>query len=79
MTYDSNAGKETDSFEGDIEVMLQALRGARIEQVVAVDLTKGSIGIPVVKVIVPGLEGPAASPDYTKGERARRVSAVSPS
>jgi ribosomal protein S12 methylthiotransferase accessory factor len=74
--YDAGAGNETECFEGDIEVMLAALRRVGIEQVVVVDLRKPSIAIPVVKVIIVGLEGPAASPDYTKGERARRVSAV---
>ena len=35
-----------------------ALRSAGISEVVAVDLTREEFGIPVVRVIVPGLEGP---------------------
>lgn len=76
-SYSSSSGcAETDSFEGDIGVMIEALRGVGIDRVIVVDLAKPSIGIPVVKVIIPGLEGPQASPDYTKGERALRVSPV---
>lgn len=75
-TYVAAAGLETDSFEGDIAIMLAALRRVGIERAVVVDLTRPGMGIPVVKVIVPGLEGPAASPDYTKGARAVRASMV---
>jgi YcaO-like protein with predicted kinase domain len=58
---------ETDTFEGDLTVMLEAVRA------VGVDLSKKEIGIPVVKVVVPGLEGPPFITDYTPGERARRA------
>ena len=45
----------TDTFEGDVELLLSALCRAGIESVVAVDLTKPEIGIPVVKMVAPGL------------------------
>ncbi len=45
------------SFEGDVSIMLKALRGAGIDQAIVFDLTKPEIGIPVVKVVVPALEG----------------------
>jgi YcaO-like protein with predicted kinase domain len=64
---------ETESFEGDLEVMLRAVTGVGVDRVVVVDLTKREIGIPVVKVIVPGLEGPPFQADYTPGARALRV------
>ncbi len=64
---------ETDTFEGDLAVMLDALRGAGLEQAIVVDLTHESIGIPVVKVIVPGLESAPFLPGYVEGRRARRA------
>ena len=39
----------------DIQHMMKALATRGLEQVIAVDLTKAEIGVPVVKVIVPGL------------------------
>ncbi|WP_328433157.1 YcaO-like family protein [Streptomyces sp. NBC_00425] len=62
---------ETDSFEGDLEVMLTALRAADVDQVVVVDLTKPDIGIPVVKVIVPEFESAPFVAGYVEGRRAR--------
>ena len=38
-----------------------------------VDLTKPEFGIPVVRAIIPGLEGIDESPDYLLGQRAQRV------
>lgn len=46
-----------DSFEADLEVLLAALRGAGIASAVVVELTRPEIGVPVARVIVPGLEG----------------------
>ncbi|MBI5442312.1 MAG: YcaO-like family protein [Deltaproteobacteria bacterium] len=46
---------EADSLEDDLEWELGALRKAGFGQVVVVDLTQAEIGIPVVRVIVPGL------------------------
>ena len=48
----------TDSFETDIEYLLNTLKKIGIDSVVAVDLTKAELDIPVVKVIVPGLMAP---------------------
>ena len=38
---------------------LDALRSAGLGEVVVVDLTREEFGIPVVRVVIPGLEGPA--------------------
>ncbi|MGW4029828.1 YcaO-like family protein [Streptomyces sp. NPDC004838] len=62
---------ETDTFEGDLEVMLDALRTVGVDQVVVVDLTRPEIGVPVVKVIVPGFESAPFVPGYVEGRRAR--------
>jgi YcaO-like protein with predicted kinase domain len=58
---------------GDLERVLARLAAEGIEQVVAVDLTKPDIGLPVVRVVAAGLEGAyqGAGSDYRPGPRAR--------
>lgn len=51
---------ETDSLEDDVAVQLAYLKRAGFEQVIVVDLSQPQIGIPVVRVIIPGM---AQSPD----------------
>ncbi len=48
----------SDSSDADVEWELGRLRSAGVSEVVAVDLTRAEFAIPVVRVIVPGLEGP---------------------
>jgi ribosomal protein S12 methylthiotransferase accessory factor len=43
-----------DSFEGDVRTLLARLVAAKVKQVVAVDLSRPELGVPVVKVLVPG-------------------------
>jgi len=59
---------------GDLDWLLRRLRAIGIEQVIAVDLTKETVGLPVVRMVVPGLEGlnDGGSP-YAPGARARRL------
>jgi ribosomal protein S12 methylthiotransferase accessory factor len=66
---------EAPSLEGDLRWILARLRAAGIDQVIAVDLAMESVGVPVVRVIVPGLEGPMddEDSDYAPGARARRA------
>ena len=47
----------TDSFGADINAVIDRLRAAGLEQVIVCDLTHPDVGVPVVRVIVPGLEG----------------------
>jgi ribosomal protein S12 methylthiotransferase accessory factor len=44
-------------------------------QAIAVDLTKPELGLPVTRVVIPGLEGPDKGEhgDYVPGPRARAV------
>lgn len=66
---------EAQTFEEDVEWILGRLRGAGIAEVIGVDLTRPEFGIPVVRVIVPGLEPAgfgAEFGDYVPGPRARR-------
>ena len=62
------------SFDADVAWELAALRSAGISEVVAVDLTHEDFGIPVVRVIVPGLEGPVTTiPECCLGQRAAQL------
>lgn len=60
----------TPTFEGDIARVLDALRSIAIESAIVVDLTHEDIGIPVVKVVVPGLESMVPGRIGDPGERA---------
>ena len=55
--------RDRDSLDEDVTWALERLRAVGIRQVIAVDLTKPELGLPVVRVVIPGLEGP------DKGER----------
>ena len=59
----------------DLDTALQRLASAGLRQVAYVDLSQAEFGIPVARVIVPGLEGPwtPEGGDYTPGKRARAV------
>lgn len=60
-----------DNFEDDVEMLVEMLVGAGIEQVAVVDLTHDEVGIPVAKVIVPDLERARDPGDNPPGERAK--------
>jgi ribosomal protein S12 methylthiotransferase accessory factor len=66
---------DSPTLEGDLRWLLARLRSGGIAHVVAVDLSKEAIGIPVVRVVVPGLEGAMedAGGDYAPGLRAKRA------
>ena len=54
----------------DLEWQLGRLEAAGIQQVAVVDLTKPEFGIPVARVVIPGLEG-LDSAKYRPGARAK--------
>lgn len=63
-----------DSFDADVAWELAALRAAGISEVVLVDLTHEDFGIPVVRAVVPGLEGPVTTvPECRLGQRATEL------
>jgi ribosomal protein S12 methylthiotransferase accessory factor len=64
-----------DDLGEDLRWELERLRAAGIERVVAVDLTRPDFAIPVVRVVIPGLDGDIRHPHYTQGPRARRTAA----
>jgi len=47
---------DTDDFLNDIHTMIDALKKRGLDRVIVIDLTRDEIGIPVVRVVVPGLE-----------------------
>jgi ribosomal protein S12 methylthiotransferase accessory factor len=57
--------------DGDLGIVLDRLGASGFARVAVVDLTRPDIPAAVVRVIVPGLEGPTESPAYTPGPRAR--------
>lgn len=64
----------SESFDDDLEWELDRLRAADLGEVVRVDLTRAEFGVPVVRVIVPGLEGPTEKIRSCRlGPRADRV------
>ncbi len=64
----------------DIDWMVRCLGRAGMEQVLVVDLSMPEFGIPVVRVVVPGLEGPdkGSKSDYVPGSRARAMTGAAP-
>jgi YcaO-like protein with predicted kinase domain len=63
---------ESETLEDDVRWELDQLQMAGIKEVVAVDLTKAEFQIPVVRVVIPGLEGPDGA-GYVPGRRARAI------
>lgn len=59
-----------ETFDEDIAWELDRLRSVGVEQVIVVDLTKPVFGLPVVRVVIPGLEGSDHVPGYALGARA---------
>ncbi|HEU4325186.1 MAG TPA: YcaO-like family protein [Roseiflexaceae bacterium] len=60
-----------DTFNADVSWELERLRAAGLRRAVAVDLTKPEFGVPVVRVVVPGLEPLSDIRNYLPGPRAR--------
>lgn len=56
----------------EVAQLIESLNRAGFDQVVVVDLTKPEFGIPVARVIVPGLEPYHHIPGYRPGPRAER-------
>jgi YcaO-like protein with predicted kinase domain len=70
--------QEAPNFEGetlddDVAWELERLRTAGIERVVSIDLTLPEFNLPVVRVVIPGLEASALHPGYFPGPRVRAI------
>ena len=56
-----------------MELLTNKLSDKGLNQVITVDLKQSPFDIPVVRVIVPGLEGIQEIPGYLPGHRAQQV------
>ena len=64
---------DASTVEDDLDALLARLTSHGIDSVVEVDLSQPEIGIPCVRVLIPGFEGMSDKTGYKLGERARRV------
>lgn len=72
IEYGNVRSSDTDDFKKDIENIIEALKKQGMDRVIVVDLTREEIGMPVVRVIVPGLEVLAMDPER-RGERVKNA------
>jgi ribosomal protein S12 methylthiotransferase accessory factor len=70
--YSSISDRKFFKFREDLEWILERLRLIGIDEVVCVDLSRPQFEIPVVRVVIPGLEGPHDDDGYLPGPRAHR-------
>jgi ribosomal protein S12 methylthiotransferase accessory factor len=66
-----------DDLRQDLRWELERLQASRFPRVVALDLSRPEYGIPVVRVVIPGLEGDIKHPHYVPGARAQQSAALS--
>jgi YcaO-like protein with predicted kinase domain len=67
------ASFDTPSVEGDLAAVLSRLAKRGFDSVAEVDLSQPGIGIPCVRVVIPGLEGMSDKSGYQPGKRALRA------
>lgn len=77
-SFSSVTSCDTDDFLTDITMTIDRLKSAGLDRVIVVDLTRPELGVPVVRVIVPGLESFAMDQERMgarcRAARDRRVS-----
>jgi YcaO-like protein with predicted kinase domain len=66
-------GFDADDVTLDLRWELERLRAIGLERIIAVDLTRRDVGVPVVRMVIPGLEWDCTHPAYIPGARARRA------
>jgi YcaO-like protein with predicted kinase domain len=64
--------RKSASLDEDVAWEIERLRASGVTQAIVVDLTRAELQIPVVRVVIPGLEGPSSMAVYVEGARARR-------
>jgi YcaO-like protein with predicted kinase domain len=62
-----------ESFEAEVAWLVERLVSTGIRQAVTVDLTRPEYGVPVVRVVVPGLEGSDHHRNYVPGARGQAM------
>ncbi|HSY88577.1 MAG TPA: YcaO-like family protein [Verrucomicrobiae bacterium] len=76
--YRTLGSDDFDSFDDEVAWLLSRLTAAGVRQAIAVDLTRAAFDLPVVRVVVPGLEGADSLADYLPGPRAQESRARRP-
>jgi ribosomal protein S12 methylthiotransferase accessory factor len=66
---DASEAPQLSTIDGLLDWALAALQAEGLSQAIVVDLTQEHLGIPVVHVTIPGLEGLFGKPGYTPGPR----------
>jgi YcaO-like protein with predicted kinase domain len=56
VSFSSVPDTDFDTFEGDVGWELDRLQRSGVQQVVVVNLTRAELGLPVVRIVIPGLE-----------------------
>ena len=74
--YAADGCRSATNVAAELQLVLDALAARGLRSVAAVDLTRAEIGVPVVRVLVAGLEGASDAPDYVPGHRARSMAAT---
>jgi putative methanogenesis marker protein 1 len=72
VDYGTLRSCDSDDFLKDIRIMTDALKRRGLDRVIVFDLSRDEIGIPVVRVVVPGLESYAMDRER-KGERVKHA------
>ncbi|MFZ1126894.1 YcaO-related McrA-glycine thioamidation protein [Methanoregula sp.] len=72
VDYQTLRSFDSDDFAKDIQFAIGALKKQGLDRVIVVDLTREEIGVPVVRVIVPGLEVYAMDPER-RGDRVKHA------
>jgi ribosomal protein S12 methylthiotransferase accessory factor len=65
-----------ETFEEDVEWELQCLRRADVRRVIAIDLTKPAFDLPVVRIIIPGLQAKLKSSCVPKSPTHAAIAAM---
>jgi YcaO-like protein with predicted kinase domain len=73
VDYRSIPSLDHDTLDQDLDEVMVRLARCGLEQVLVVNLSHAEVGLPVVRVVVPGLEGMIEAPGYLPGPRARQA------
>jgi ribosomal protein S12 methylthiotransferase accessory factor len=76
VVFGEVAGFASEDLAEDLRWALDCVRAAGIRRIIACDLTRPEFGIPVVRLVVPTLEGDPRHPSYVMGPRAHRMRAA---
>jgi len=69
--FQSAPDGSSETLEADLAAVLDALRSRGFAEAATVDLTRRELGVPVARVVIPGLESMWEAPGYVPGPRAR--------